>query len=147
MLLVRSASRDEVRAVQSAVLRPDGPLPGDSAHPPDWLHVAAQVDGRIVGACSVGPAAWQHGDVAQLPTPQWQLRSMAVLPQFRGGVGGALLAAAMTAARDAGAACLWANARVRALGLYTRAGWQVVGDEWMKPGVGAHRWVVVRFAA
>ena len=37
--------------------------------------------------------------------------------------------------------------RVRALGLYRRSGWVVVGPEWDKPGVGPHRYVIRRISA
>ncbi|MCU0279486.1 MAG: GNAT family N-acetyltransferase [Candidatus Nanopelagicales bacterium] len=143
MVHVRPASREEVRPVQQRVLRPDGPLPSDRPHPADWLHFAAEVDGEVIGACSVGPSVWEHPQWMVLVAPQWQIRSMAVLPDHRGGVGSMLLHAAVTAARQAGAGGFWADARVAALGLYERAGWQVVGPEWVKPGVGPHRYVVL----
>jgi hypothetical protein len=38
---------------------------------------------------------------------------------------------------------MWADARQEALGLYVRGGWRVVGDPWLKPGVGPHRHVVL----
>jgi hypothetical protein len=47
-------------------------------------------------------------------------------------------------AAGAGAASLWADARVAALNLYLRGGWAVVGQEWHKPGIGPHRWIVAR---
>lgn len=129
--------------MQQQVLRPDGPLPTDRPHPPDWQHVAALVDGLVVGACSVGPAPWSHPELLGLRAPQWQLRSMAVLPERRGGVGSRLLRAAVEVAAQAGAGSLWADARVAALGLYERGGWLVVGQEWIKPGVGPHMYVVL----
>lgn len=129
--------------MQLRVLRPHGPLPGDGEHPPDWLHYAAWLDGRVVGACSVGPGAWPHPELAQLAEPHWQLRSMAVLPPARGGTGTRLLAAAVAGAQQAGSGGLWAQARCEAVSLYTRAGWRVVGDQWWKPGVGPHRYVVL----
>jgi GNAT superfamily N-acetyltransferase len=143
VLVVRPASADEVREVQLQVLRPGGPLPGDTPHPPDWLHVAADVDGQVVGGCSVGPSVWRHPDACGLPAPAWQLRSMAVLPRFRGGVGAELLRVAVERAWAGGAASMWADARQEALGLYVRGGWRVVGDPWLKPGVGPHRHVVL----
>ncbi len=124
------------------VLRPDGPLPGDQPPPHDWLHIVAEVAGQVVGGCSMGPAAWTHPEILELPPPTWQLRSMAVLPEHRGGTGTEVLRAAGEAASRAGAAALWANARTAAINLYTRAGWTIVGDEWMKAGVGPHRYVV-----
>lgn len=126
------------------VLRPDGPLPGDTEPTGHWSHVAATVDERVIGACTVGPSAWRHPDLVELVDPQWQLRSMAVLPEFRGGVGTQLLTAAVGMARAAGAASLWANARREALGLYTRGGWTIVGSQWHKPGIGPHRYVVLQ---
>ncbi len=129
--------------MQLSVLRPNGPLPGDSEPGPECRHVAAEVEGRIVGSCSICPAAWPHPQVTTLPEPTWQLRSMAVLPDFRGGTGTQLLSAAVDLAWRSGAACLWANARVAALGLYRRCGWTVVGEQWQKPGVGPHRWITL----
>lgn len=140
--MIRDATSDEIREVQQAVLRPHGPLPGDIDHPSDWLHVAAVIDATVVGACSVGPSPWTHPEIVELPAPQWQLRSMAVQSENRGGTGSQLLAAAMTRAQRAGAGSLWANARVEALNLYLRAGWRIVGEEWLKPGIGPHRWIV-----
>ena len=144
---VRPASPDEVRAVQTRVLRPDGPLPGDRPHPASWRHLAAEVDGHVVGAVSVGPAPWRRPDLAPLPRPQWQLRSMAVLAEYRGGVGARLLAAAVATAREAGAGGLWATARTAALGLYRRGGWRAVGEQWEKAGIGPHRYVVLSLRA
>lgn len=145
--VIRDATQAEVRGVQLAVLRPHGPLPGDVDPPAGGLHVAAVVAGRVVGACSVAPQPWPHPDLMELPAPQWQLRSMAVLPEYRGGTGTALLAAAEQRAVRSGAASLWANARVAALGLYRRAGWLVVGPEWEKVGIGPHHWIVQDFRA
>lgn len=142
MLIVRPASVAEVRAVQLQVLRPGGPLSGDRPFPSDWRHLAALVGGEVIGACSIGPSQWLRPDLARPPEPQWQLRSMAVLPDHRGGVGAALLSAASDVAAHEGVGCLWATARVRALGLYLRGGWVVVGPEWDKPGVGPHRYVI-----
>lgn len=147
VIRVRDATLEEVRAVQLRVLRPDGPLPGDTGPPRGWLHVAAEQDGNIVGACSIGPASWSHPELAELPAPTWQLRSMAALPGHRGGTGAMLLEAAVARAQDAGAASMWAQARVAALTLYLRGGWTAVGPEWHKPGVGPHRWVTLELGA
>lgn len=136
---IRQATYDEVRPVQQTVLRPDGPLPADTPMPDDWVHVAAVLDGRVIGAVSAGPRPWPHPDVLDLPEPQWQLRAMAVVPEHRGGVGAQLLAAISELAPGS----LWAEARVAALGLYVRGGWRVVGQPWDKPGVGPHRWVLL----
>lgn len=142
-LLIRPAGVAEVRPLQQSVLRPDGPLPSDRPTPAGWLHLAAELRGRIVGAASLGPASWPRPDLADLPQPTWQLRSMAVHPSRRGGgIGTALVEAAVAAAERQSAASLWAEARVQALPLYGRTGWRIVGPRWDKPGVGPHRYVV-----
>lgn len=142
-ILIRSADAAEVRGLQQSVLRPGGPLPADRPPPPDWLHLAAELHGRIVGAASLGPAPWPRRDLAELPQPTWQLRSMAVHASRRGGgIGTGLLEAALATAERNAAASLWAEARIAAVSLYVRSGWQVVGPKWHKPGVGPHRYVV-----
>lgn len=142
---VRLASLSEVRALQQAVLRPNGPVLGDRPPPDDAVHIGAFAEGVPVGAATILPAplpsSWP-ADPADLPGPTWQLRSMAVAAGHRGtGVGALVLALAEGTAAGRGAATLWASARVPALSFYARAGWTVVGDEWDKPGVGPHRWV------
>jgi L-Ala-D/L-Glu epimerase len=142
VLTVRLAELAEVRPLQLAVLRPDGPLPGDAPPPPAALHLGAFEDGVAVGAASVLPAPWPGPGTLSEPT--WQLRSMVVrADRRRTGVGARVLRLAEDTAADQGAAALWADARVGALAFYTRAGWAVVGEEWDKPGVGPHRWITL----
>ncbi|MGB7982768.1 MAG: GNAT family N-acetyltransferase [Candidatus Nanopelagicales bacterium] len=140
MLIVRLADLAEVRGLQAAVLRPNGPLPADRPVPDDAVHVGAFEGLAAVGAASVVAAPWPGPEV--LAGPTWQLRSMAVRADRRGsGVGRQVLDLAVATAFDRGAASMWAGARLEALGFYTCAGWTVVGPRWAKPGVGPHRWV------
>lgn len=139
---VRRADLAQVRAFQLAILRPNGPLPTDTELPRDWCHLGAWHDGELIGAASAGPRPWPDEDLALVPTPTWQLRSMAVAPPWRSrGTGARLLARLRSEAGTAGARSLWAEARTAALALYLRDGWIVVGDEWDKPGVGPHRYI------
>ena len=58
----------------------------------------------------------------------WQLRGMAVDHAHQGqGLGRAVLSAAASRLRQAGAMLLWANVRDSAAGFYERAGWTIVG--------------------
>jgi GNAT superfamily N-acetyltransferase len=141
-LVVRVATLDEVRGLQQAVLRPDGPLPNDRPPPPGSIAVGAFEEGAVVGTCIVNPARWPGpGSVAQ---PTWQLRSMAVRADRRSaGIGRLVLDLAVATAREQGAETLWADARIAALPFYLGAGWTVVGEQWDKPGVGPHRWIVL----
>ena len=139
-VVVRVADLAEVRPLQLAVLRPDGPLPGDQPPPGTALHVAALRGDVVIGAATVLPERWPGP--GQLPEPAWRLRSMVVAETERGsGVGRAVLDRAVALAGDQGAGALWAEARSSALGFYESSGWTVVGGEWVKPGVGPHRYI------
>lgn len=136
---VESEEAVDARRLQQAVLRPDGPLPGDKPPPPAAVTLAAFDDHDLLGAVTIAPEPWPLPDAAELPAPHWHLRSLAVDPEARGkGVGGRLVDEAASLARQDGAASMWAEIRVAALPVYRRCGWVMVGDEWDKPGVGPH---------
>ncbi len=140
MIEVRLAATTEVRPLQQAVLRPDGPVPGDTPAPPDSLHLGAFDGGQAVGAATLLPSAWPGPGLVSIPA--WQLRSMAVRADRQGtGIGRQILGHAEQVARAHGAATIWAAARVSAVGFYEGAGWVAAGPEWDKPGVGTHRWM------
>jgi GNAT superfamily N-acetyltransferase len=139
-LVVRVAEVAEVRPLQLAVLRPTGPLPGDRPPPADALHVAALRDGVVIGAATVLPEPWPGpGAIAE---PAWRLRAMVVAEGVREtGVGRAVVERAAELAASQGARSLWAEARSSALGFYELSGWTVIGDEWIKAGIGPHRYI------
>ena len=139
-LVVRAAQGAEVRPLQSAILRPDGPLPGDRPPPPGARFVAALQGGVVVGAATILPEPWPGPGL--LPEPAWRLRGMVTAESLRGmGIGRAVLDGAVELAAASGAVSMWAQARTSALEFYCRAGWAVVGDEWIKPGVGPHLYI------
>ena len=140
-MILRQVAPDEAAgaaalALQTAVLRPDGPLPGDSEHAIGALTVAA-IDGEVVvGAVTVDRARWPVPDLAVLPDPQWQLRSLAVAPAARGsGLGGQLVAAAVDLARDAGRQGAFGRAEEAAsCGGGVCAGWRGVSRTRLRGG-------------
>lgn len=137
---MRVAELAEVRPLQLAVLRPDGPLPGDQPPPAEAVHVAALRDGVVIGAATVLPEPWPGPGLVREPV--WRLRAMVVSEAVRGtGIGRAVLDRAVQLAAARGVGSLWAEARSSALGFYERAGWTVVGDEWIKAGIGPHRYI------
>ena len=115
------------RALRQAVLRPnltvDDPLPGDDLA--DAVHLAAvDDDGTVVGTCFIFPAPcpWRPAD-----RPSWRLRQMATDSARRGGgIGAAMLDAAVAYIAAHGGGILWLEARERAVSLYARGG--LVGD-------------------
>jgi GNAT superfamily N-acetyltransferase len=138
---VRSISPEETRPMRLQVLRPQQPpevavYPGDDE--PATRHLGAFVEGRLVGIASLYRERRADG-----PDPGWRLRGMATEPMLqRRGVGRALLAACVDHVVSEGGGELWANARLPAVDFYTRAGFEVVSDEFEIEGIGPH--VVVR---
>lgn len=114
-----------------------GRSPADVAAPddedPDSGHFVVRVDGEIVGTGTVRRRSLAAAD----PRSQWQIRGMAVLPEAQGqGLGSQVLAAILdhVGAQDGGLA--WCHARIRAEGLYRRAGFTVVGEPFDDPVAG-----------
>jgi len=107
---------------------------GDDA--PATIHLGAFRDDQLAGVASIYPA--KLPEKPEL-TGTCQLRGMATLPKVRGlGLGRALLQACEDAAREAGGALVWCNARVSAAPFYSRHGWQTMGDAFDIPTVGPH---------
>jgi GNAT superfamily N-acetyltransferase len=139
MKSVRRISAEETIAVRWPILRPGFPRETavfDGDHDLLTIHLGAFQGERLVGVASIYAA----------PLPEkpelnrtWQLRGMATLPEVRGlGLGRALLQACETAAREAGGALLWCNARIAAAPFYSRHGWEIIGSEFDIPTVGPH---------
>lgn len=122
---VRRATADEVRPLRLGVLRPNAPLePAAYDLEPRTVHIAALDGDAVVGCVTVFPNAYDA--VADA----WQLRGMAVAPDYQGqGIGRLVLDAAVDAVAATGATLLWANGRVSALGFYELMGWRAVGEE------------------
>jgi GNAT superfamily N-acetyltransferase len=127
-----------VRPLRQAVLRPtqdpeDLVYPGDEL--PGALHVAAHVDGGIVGVATIAPEPHPHAPAAG----DWRVRGMATAPAARGrGLGAALLGACLDHARAHGGRRVWCNARRPAVAFYERAGLRVEGEEFELPEIGPH---------
>jgi GNAT superfamily N-acetyltransferase len=136
-LTLRLAALDEIIDLRHANLRQG--LPRDTAlfegdELPTSRHVAAAIDGRVVGCATVHLNQWQG-------QPAWQLRGMAVAPDLRGrGVGQALLAFLEASLRAGSPPVrqLWCNARTPAVGFYERQGWRVVSEVFEIPTAGPH---------
>lgn len=89
------------------------------------LHVVALAGGRVVGTCRLV----LDGGTAKLGR-------MAVEPWARGaGLGAALLEAAETEARAAGARRVALHAQARAVSLYARAGFRERGERFDEAGI------------
>ena len=133
-----------MRPLQLAVLRPNGPLPGDQPPPADALHVAALRDGVVIGAATVLPERWPGPGMVR--EPAWRLRGMVVAEAERGtGIGRAVLDQAVVLAAASGRRLAVGRGPVLGPGVLPGApGGPCVGDEWIKPGIGPHRYIRLR---
>jgi len=137
-ITVGRASWQQTRELRHAVLRPGLPV-GILDSPMDGVavEIAAWDGERLVGTARVFSQPWDGDPFPGSDSGAWQLRGMAVEPAYQGqGIGGRVLAEAVTAAREGGAFFLWANARTSALGFYQRHGWAARGEEFIYPESG-----------
>lgn len=118
------------RELRRRVLRPnlavDDPLPGDELHE-DVLHIGAvDEDGSVLSTC------FPHRETCPwLPDvhPAWHLRQLATAPAVRRrGLGGGVLREALDQVRARGGRLVWCNARLPAVPLYRRWGFQPHGE-------------------
>lgn len=121
-----ATSADELLRIREAVFIDEQQVPPElerDALDPQCLHVVARdAGGRAIGTGRL--------------TPERQVGRMAVLRDWRGqGVGEAMLAALVDAARARGWRELWLNAQVGALDFYRRLGFLPYGPRFMEAGI------------
>lgn len=122
-ILVREITAAEAYPLRRSVLR-TGTISTEVAFDRDdeGFHLAGFDGDDIVGVSSWLP----------LDSTTYQLRGMATDPTRRGeGIGSLLLSAGLAMANELGAQRIVANARVAALGLYLRHGFESVGDVYL----------------
>ena len=143
-LFVTSITHEETWPLRQMVLRPEGDRsacqwPGDTDS--QTKHYAAKVGDETVGEIVGIGSLYEVGHRCAPGPDAWQLRGMAVHPQHRGAKIGRRLLTHMIddAQKRLGAKTLWCNARLRALTLYARFGFEFASDTFEIEGVGPHR--------
>lgn len=128
--------------LRGAILRPNGgelTWPGDEDA--ETFHLAARIDGRVVGVVRFSPAPCPWRPMA---TAAWQLRGMATDTVVRGsGAGKAMVEDGLQRVAARGGDLVWCDARTTAAGFYERMGFTVVTEEFEKPGIGPHLGMVI----
>ena len=120
---IRQITAEDTIALRAQVLRPGKPqssarVVGDG----EALHFGAYQGPRLIGVASL---FFNEEDC--------RLRKFAVKPDQRGnGLGGLMLNHMISHLRAAGHRRLWCDARVVALGVYTRAGFTPFGPRFQK---------------
>lgn len=134
--IIRAARAEELIELRHRILRAD--LPRSEAifacdADPTSFHVAAELQGKIVGCATIQQDPY-HGN------PAWRLRGMAVDDHVRRrGVGQAVLQLIyQSVERSDYSHFLWANARCPAIPFYLSEGWIIVSDVFEIPTAGPH---------
>ena len=128
----------ETYAVRHTILRPNQTIaqcqyPGDLDD--STAHFGAFQGLHLVGILSIYDANNNHFNDSHC----WQLRAMATVESIRGqGCGLKLLRAAEEYTLKLGTGCIWANARINAVGFYQKAGYVITGEEFNVPDIGPH---------
>jgi GNAT superfamily N-acetyltransferase len=132
--------------LRRSVLRHGRPA-AESSYPGDGdprsRHVAAwPADGAapVEGILAVGSVLPESPPWDPEPTPAWRIRGMAVAEDRRGGgAGTAVLDALLAHVAASGGGLVWCSARVPAVPLYERAGFERRGEVFEAPYIGPHR--------
>ena len=128
-MLIEVVEAGETHDLRRRVLRegrPDAEVEWPEDVWPDAFHLAVRAE---PGGAPLAVATLFPDPTPLRPgRPAWRLRGMAVDPDLQGhGHGRRLIAAAIPALGERGAAVLWANARDTAVGFYERLGFTVSG--------------------
>ena len=137
--MIRKISAEETYPVRQQVLRPLRPareifFEGDLE--PKTFHIGFFDANEIVG---VATYVDRKNPFFEAPL-QYQLRGMAVLPDYRGkNIGEALLLHGEKLLKNKNSEILlWFNAREVAIDFYKKYGYQAIGDPFMIPNVCMH---------
>lgn len=145
---VRPISAAETRPLRQKILRPHQKAEelvyaGDDDA--ETLHLGTFLGGALVGVATVAPMpAPDRLGVRDRPGEgsgerAWQLRGMAVLPEFRGrGFGAAMVKGCMAHVARRGGGVMWFNARLVAVDFYRKLGFETKGDQFEIPISGQH---------
>lgn len=136
---IRAVTASEVRPLRQRILRPHQTASslvygGDAA--PDTLHVGAFVDDELVGVASIFRQAPEYN--VSHPAA-WRIRGMATDEAHRGkNLGAYMMQALLRHAATNGGRLAWCNARVPAIGFYSRMGFEQIGAVFELPRIGPH---------
>jgi len=100
------------------------------------FHLGGFIDNKLV---SVASFYFERSDVFTEHPYQFKLRGMATLPDYQGrGLSQALLRTAFPVIKQNQCTLLWCNARVSAMGFYTKVGFIPYGEPFDVPQIGKH---------
>lgn len=128
----------ETFSVRQPVLRPGKPIEschfeGDNLE--STKHFGLFDNEKLAGIASL----FEHSTPFLEEKFQFQLRGMAVLPEFqKKGLGEALVKHAENDALERGGKIIWFNAREIAVAFYKKLGYEIIGDPFNVADIGKH---------
>ncbi|MFQ5607974.1 MAG: GNAT family N-acetyltransferase [Candidatus Zixiibacteriota bacterium] len=136
---IKDIPASETRPLRRAILRPHQ-RPEDLVYTADddprSFHLGAFDSEKLISVASF--LFDSHPEFSE--EPQFRIRGMATLPDWRGqGIGMKLLESALRRIRSEGAVLVWCNARETAFGFYEKAGFEYFGEMFEPPGIGPHK--------
>jgi len=98
------------------------------------VHVGLYYQGNLASVVS-----FMQAEYKDLRGEQYQLRGMATKEIYQGkGLGKILVIKSEEILKSKNAQFIWCNARVKALGFYTKLGFKIIGNEFDIPPIGGH---------
>lgn len=129
----------DTQLIRHKILRPHGTLEDCRFRGDDdelTFHLGAFVDNKLV---SVASFYFERNEIFTDHPYQFKLRGMATLPEYqRLGLSQALLRTAFPVIKQNQCTLLWCNARVSAMGFYTKVGFKPTGEPFDVPQIGKH---------
>ncbi|MDP7009120.1 MAG: GNAT family N-acetyltransferase [Phycisphaerales bacterium] len=123
-MLIEEVTAQDCYNLRESILRPGQPKENwtfEADDDPKTIHLAAKLNGTIVGIVSLLPE--DNNEVFNHP---WRLRGMAVLEKYRGqGVGKKLLLELLNRVDEG----IWCTARKHIAGFYSKNGFEIIGEE------------------
>ena len=127
---IKQISAADTLAIRQQVLRPN--LVIDQCHfdgdeEETTFHIGAVQNDSVIGIATM--MIDRSPELTELADAQYRLRGMAVLPEYRDQkIGGAILEACLLEVKRRGCSLFWCNARVKAAGFYTAAGFSKTSE-------------------
>ena len=141
-MIVQQISPEATRPIRHLVLWPhikeEQECVIDIDFQSDALHLGAFMDDKLVGVCSL----FSQSSSRLSSVRQVRLRAMATHPDYRKlQVGRKLVEKAIAMATERGYDVLWCDARIGAVGFYSRLNFQSFPDVYDVPRIGPHRFM------
>lgn len=138
MYSIKQITYRETFPVRHPVLRPGKPVEScifDGDDLPSTIHLGVFNDERAVGVLSI----FEMKTLLLDGEKQFQLRGMAVLPEYqKKGLGELLMQGAEDTIAAKGGKVIWFNAREVAVGFYEKMGYAITGEPFSIGDIGIH---------